>query len=756
MDEHSAGAAPATRTIAAKLRPPRLRPGLLPRLDLVQRLRDGRERALTLVCAPAGYGKTTLLAQWEELDRESMPFVWVSLDDRDSDPVRLWRHVITGLRSAGPRAGESSLPALTGGPLAIPGEVLPALLDELVDTPAAVLVLDDWHRVRSPICDETMAAFVERAPEALQVVVASRSDPGLRVAHLRAHGELAELRERELRTTDAEAEELLRRGSPALSRADTERIAHRAEGWLAGLCLVRIALEAQPDPARVLRQSGTSRFVFDYLTRDVLDGAAPELRDFLLRSSVLEQLSAPACNAVLERADSAAMLEAVERAGLFLVALDEEGREYRYHHLFAAVLRRELDASEPDAAAHLHARASAWFEGEGDAGTAIHHAIASRDVARASDLVMTHAQAYWASGRIATLAAWLAALSWPEAEDDPQLAVVRANVAGLTGAGRDEIERWLRVAEAAPDRGPLASGLASLRAAIGLVQAVHLSRGIASALSGARRALELQPPASPWRGPMLAMLGQALYLSGRADEARAPLEEMRTFPNRPSWAPGAALGLAYLALVELDSGRSAEAERVAREALELVEERHLGSGIAAANPHLALGCALVTTPDVHGAVAQLERAVELTAPSAPTYFHVHALLRLASAMHRLGEDDRAAAALSNARNELRELPDAGMLGDLLVETDELLHRRTRRDGFLGEELSDAELRVLRGLARGLSVSEVARELWLSTNTVKSHRRAIYRKLGASSRDEVLARARASGALESPEGSSTHG
>jgi LuxR family maltose regulon positive regulatory protein len=728
---------PAPRTISAKLRPPRLGRELLDRPDLVDRLREGRGRALTLVCAPAGYGKTTLLAQWEERDRAITPFVWVSLDDRDSDPVRLWKHVITGLRNAHPRAGESSLEALAAGPLAIPDEVLPALLDELGDVPAAVLVLDDWHAVRSRTCDETMAAFVERAPDALQVVVASRSDPGLRVALLRARGDLAEIRERQLRATPSEAEELLQRGNPALTRADAEQIAVRAEGWLAGLCLVRIALETQPDRARALVGSGTSRFVFDYLTRDVLEGVAPELRDFLLRSSVLDRLSAPACDAVLERDDSASMLRAAELAGLFLVALDEESREYRYHPLFAAVLRRELAATAPEAVAGLHARASRWYEAEGDAGAAIRHAIASRDVTRASELAMRHGQAYWSSGRVATVAGWLEALSWPEAEADPELALLRANVAGLTGRGRDEIERWLRVAEAAPDRGPLANGLASCSAAAGIILAAYLSRGIADAVGGALRALEQQSPGSPWRGPMLAMLGQGLYLAGRPDEARAPLEEMRTVVDLTAWAPGAALGLAYLALVALESHRPEDARRIAEEALELVDSRHLGSGIAAANPHLALGCALMATPDLRGAIAHLERAAELTAATSPGYWHAHALLRLADAQHRLGDDVRAGTMLEEVRRELDHLPDTGMLGTLLAETEALLHRRTRRDGFLGDELTEAERRVLDCLNRGLSLSQVARELWLSTNTVKSHRRNIYRKLGVHTREELI-------------------
>ena len=184
----------APHVVSTKLRPPRVQDGLLERVDLLQRLRGGGARRLTLVCAPAGYGKTTLLAQWAAADAERTPFVWVSLDERDSDPVRLWSHVVAGLHGVHEPAGERSLVALAIGPSAIAGTVVPLLIEELEDAPPLALVLDDWQAVRNPLCDQTMGTFVERSPEAVQVVVSSRSDPGLPVARLRAHGDLVEVR----------------------------------------------------------------------------------------------------------------------------------------------------------------------------------------------------------------------------------------------------------------------------------------------------------------------------------------------------------------------------------------------------------------------------------------------------------------------------------------------------------------------------------------------------------------------------------
>jgi LuxR family maltose regulon positive regulatory protein len=236
------------------------------------------------------------------------------------------------------------------------------------------------------------------------------------------------------------------------------------------------------------------------------------------------------------------------------------------------------------------------------------------------------------------------------------------------------------------------------------------------------------------------MVGQALYLAGRPDEARSVLEDARAFPGAAARAPAAALVLAYLSLIALDDGDRSAAERIARDALELLEERHPAKGVVAANPHTALGSALAAGPDLHAGVDHLRKAVELSAPACPSYWHAHALIRLASGLHRAGDGDAASAALAAAREDLELLPDEGVLGVLATAAKETLAGRSRREGFFGEELSDAELRIVRVLGSGASLSEVARQLYLSPNTVKTHRRSIYRKLGVSTRAELLARA----------------
>lgn len=726
----------------------------MPRVRLLERLRAGRGQQLTVVCAPAGYGKTTLLVQWEAEDRERTPFVWLSLERADADPVRLWNQIIVGLHQRHPAAGRSSLKALTAEPHKLATVAIPLLSNELVDAQSLVLVLEDWHVLRSPLCDETIRAFVEHAPPSVQVVISSRTDPALPLARLRAHGDLMEVRAQHLRLSPDESRELLERADVELEEADVERIADRTEGWAAGLYLAVLALKEQRDVrAFVHAFSGDSGHVLDYLAQEVLDAVSGDVRLFLLRTSILDSLSGPLCDAVLERSDSATILAEMEHANLFLVRVDESRRVYRYHQLFASMLRRELELREPAAIPGLYARASVWFEEHGDLDAGVEHAIASRDVARASDLVTMHAREYWSSGRIATLERWLGALSWPEALADPQLAVIRAAVLGLTGHPAGGLEHWLGVAAAGAHPGPMANGMHSIESGIALTRAIFLTKGLEEAAASARRAVELEPDDSTWRRQALGACGQALYLLGRPHEARALLEEARRFSDEAGQALGVTLVLAYLAFLELDAGRAAPAERLARDALALLEERHITDGPGLANPLVALGGACMLGTDARGAVAHLERAAALSARLSPSYWHAHALLRLVDALHSVGDTASARKSLESARSELSALPDVGMLAELLVEKEEHLAGRRRREGFLGETLSDSELRVLRLLVDGRSLREVSAELFLSLNTVKTHRRTIYRKLGVSTREEALARAAELGVAASTAGES---
>jgi LuxR family transcriptional regulator, maltose regulon positive regulatory protein len=347
MAEPPAPPSPATlerdALVATKLHLPRPRPGFVPRPRLLERLDHGMACELVLVCTPAGFGKTTLLADWAR--QGTRPIAWLSLDAGDNDPARFWRHAAAALDGIHPGVDERVAPLLQGlQPAAFQG-VAAMLVNELAGvTEEVVLILDDYHLVQAPQVHQSLGFLLEHLPAGLRLVLASRADPPLALARLRGRGQLAELREADLRFMPEEAAELLRAAvGPELPAAAVTALEGRTEGWVAGLQMAALSLQGHPDiEAFVQSFSGSHRYVLDYLAEEVLDGQPHPLREFLLQTSVLERLSGPLCEAVTGRADSQQLLEQVERANLFLVPLDEVRGWWRYHHLFADLLQARL------------------------------------------------------------------------------------------------------------------------------------------------------------------------------------------------------------------------------------------------------------------------------------------------------------------------------------------------------------------------------------------------------------------------------
>jgi LuxR family transcriptional regulator, maltose regulon positive regulatory protein len=415
--------------LATKLHVPGPQPGFVPRRRLAARLEEGLARGVVLVCAPAGSGKTVLLADWARGD--DRPVAWLGLDAGDNDPARFWRHVVAALGRARPGAQELARPAL--GPLALssPNGLVTALINELADQPGddeAVLVLDDYHLIDSQPVHDSVLFLVEHLPRGFRLVVASRSDPPLPLARLRARGQLAELRTDELRFTADEAAALLREAIGAdLPGQAVAALTARTEGWAAGLQLAGLSLRGQQDKAGfVAAFGGSHRFVLDYLADEVLDGQPGQVRAFLLETSVLESLSGELCDAVTGRTGSQAMLEQVERAGLFLVPLDEVRGWWRYHHLFADLLRARLQAEQPGRVQALHRAAAAWHEERGLADDAVRHALAAGDTAWAERLVERNVEALLGRSEGATLRRWLSALPAESVRDRPRLGLAQA------------------------------------------------------------------------------------------------------------------------------------------------------------------------------------------------------------------------------------------------------------------------------------------------------------------------------------------
>ena len=426
-----AGAAVAGQDVllATKLHVPRRRPGFVPRPRLVGRLEEGLARGLVLVCAPAGSGKTVLLADWAR--HGGRPVAWLSLDVGDNDPARFWRHVVAALGQARPGIGELAGPVL--GPLeaSSPDGLVMALINELAADPRedeVLLILDDYHLIDAQPVHGSLLFLLEHLPPGLRMVLASRSDPPLPLARLRAGGQLAELRAAELRFTSDEAASLLREAIGAeLPGTAVAALTARTEGWAAGLQLAGLSLRGQADTAGfVAAFSGSHRYVLDYLTGEVLDRQNPQVREFLLETSVLERLSGELCDAVTGRADSQAMLQDIERAGLFLVPLDEVRGWWRYHRLFADLLRARLQEEQPGRVQALHRAAAAWSEEHDLADDAVRHALAAGDTAWAARLVERHVEELLGRSEGATLRRWLSALPAESVRDRPRLCLAQA------------------------------------------------------------------------------------------------------------------------------------------------------------------------------------------------------------------------------------------------------------------------------------------------------------------------------------------
>ena len=523
--------------LATKLHVPWPQPGFVPRPRLVQALGEGLARGRVLVCAPAGFGKTALLADWARGD--GRPVAWLALDGGDSDPARFWRYAVAALDRARPGlAGRMGPPP----PRSIEGLVT-ALINELAADPGAdevLLVLDDYHLVDSGPVHESVAYLLENLPPGLRVVVSGRADPPLPLARLRARGQLAELRAAELRFTGEEAVALLAEAAgPGLPGTAVAALMARTEGWAAGLQLAGLSLRGHADPAGFAAAfSGSHRFVLDYLADEVLEGQPGPVRAFLLETSMLERLSGELCDAVTGRPGSQAMLQDIERAGLFLVPQDEVRGWWRYHHLFADLLRARLQAEQPGQVQPLHRAAAAWFEEHDLADDAVRHALAAGDMAWAARLVERNVEALLGLSEGVTVRRWLSALPPESVRDRPRLCLAQAYGAAQAfqlealEALLDDAERALAVSGDQPYEDPdgqAVSVLANIPAGIAFLRAsLARLRGDAAVAARYNRQALAQLGEDDWLMRSFVRWNQAVtdWLSGRLGPAERGLAEV--------------------------------------------------------------------------------------------------------------------------------------------------------------------------------------------------------------------------------------
>src|ERR1700694_130333 len=619
-----------TPILATKLYLPRLRPNVVSRPRLLERLNAGLHRKLTLIAAPAGFGKTTLVSEWVEgIDR---PTAWLSLDEGENDPARFLAYLVAALQTIAATLGEGVVGVLQSSQPPPPEAILTSLLNEITTLPDQfVLVLDDYHVIDAKAVDLALTFLVEHLPPQMHLVIATREDPLLPLARLRARGGLTDLRAAALRFPPSEAAEFLNSVMGLnLSPGNIAALEDRTEGWIAGLQLAALSMRGREDIPEFIRAfTGDHRYILDYLVEEVLTRQPEPVRSFLLQTAILDRLSGSLCDAVTGQEKSNVRLEALEHGNFFVVALDDTRHWYRYHHLFAEVLSAHLLAEQPDQVATLHRRASEWYEQHGSAVDAIRHALAAADFARAADLVELGVLAMLRSRQEATLLDWLKVLPDEVLRCRPVLSVPYAHVL-LSSGEREGVEERLRDAErwldpTAEMRGrpdaPAATMVVvdeeefgHLPATIAIARAgLALTRGdVQGTVTYARRALDLAPEdAHLTRGSAGGLLGLASWTSGDLEAAHrsyadgiASLQKAGNLSD----ALGCAIAVADIQMVQ---GRLHEAMHTYERALQRALEQGTPTLRGTADMYVGMSGLHRERNDLHTATQHLLRSKEL-------------------------------------------------------------------------------------------------------------------------------------------------
>jgi LuxR family maltose regulon positive regulatory protein len=519
----------ATSLLTTKLYIPRIRRNLVPRPRLIEQLNDGLQRKLTLIAAPAGYGKTTLVGEWVQAMGSAAPatgIAWLSLDEGDNDPTRFLSYSVAALRTIDPNIAKGALSALRSAQPPPAEAVLTSLINDIAANPTRIIpVLDDYYLIGSSPVDEALTFLVDHLPPQIHLVIATRDDPPLPLARLRTRGQMTELRAVDPRFTLSEAAQFLNQVMGLnLSTEDVAALEARTEGWIAGLQLATISMRGHKDATSFVKSfTGSHRFVLDYLIEEVLEQQPQDVQTFLLQTAVLDRLTGSLCDALTGQDDGQATLESLEQANLFIVPLDNERRWYRYHQLFADLLRRRLRQSttsstgnEQRDVAELHIRASEWYESHGLEVQAFHHAAAANDVDRTTRLIEGGGMPLTFRGALTPVLIWLESLPTAVLDARPSLWVTYAS-AVLAAGQVTGVEEKLQAAEAAlqgaePDEETrdISGRIAATRATLAWGR-----KEAETIIAQSRRALELLHPDNvPFRTSTIWKLGYAYRLQG--------------------------------------------------------------------------------------------------------------------------------------------------------------------------------------------------------------------------------------------------
>lgn len=703
-------------------------------------------RRVVGVTAPPGYGKSTLLAEWATSDPRTV--VWITLDRFDDAPLTLLSVLAAAVARHG--IGLPDLGADMAGPDAsLLGRAAPHLASVLRTSPADfVLVLDDLHEVRSAACHDVLGIVVGGIPDGSQLVAASR-DEQPHLARLRATDETVEVGVRELALDAEGTAQVFAASDVPLTPDVADAVRTRTEGWPVGVHLAALVARDGGDGADAAAVTGTDRYVADYLQREALRRLPDETRQFLRRTAILDDLTAPLCDAVLGESSSLRHLRELESAHLFLVPLDRHRRWFRYHALFRELLLDDLLTAEPDLADDLRVRAADWYEANGSPARAVEQLLATGERERAARLVTRIVMSLFQGGQISTIDRWLGVLGDDAIRSHPPLAVLAGYVAVYEGRA-GVAEHWGAVADAATFDGAPGDGSASFDSARAMYRALRCPDGPQRMLDDAGVALTAEPEWSSWRDTALVMSADALRLTGDDESAVRHLELGAEAASALGDADTLVYAEAQLADLDMDHGRWESARGRVQRVLAAIEDHRMGD-----YPTSALGYA-VAARLAHHDHDPARTSDLLTRGMRTRTFCTYAFPTLAVRVRlRLARTSWATADVAAVRHLLREIDDVLLRRPSLgVLTDEVADLRKSFDAAEhtstavgpGPPLTPAELRLLPYLQTHLTIREIGERLFVSRNTASSEIGSIYRKLGVSSRSEAVERALARGLL----------
>jgi LuxR family transcriptional regulator, maltose regulon positive regulatory protein len=727
---------PAFELSEAKLRAPAARPGIVARTALVDRLAATHAPPLISVVAPPGYGKTTVLSQWAERRRPRVG--WVSADDRDNDPAVLLTYAAVAIDRI-ERINPAVFRALASPAAAVPAPVLLVSAIAALGQPIS-LVLDHLDVITNRVCLDAIAELALGLPAGSQLAVGSRYELPLPTARLRAQGGIVEVGVDDLAMGAAEAPALLRGAGVELGDQDLRELVQRTEGWPVGLYLAALARTAgSPRSEMGLTFTGDDRFMGDYLRSEILDRVSPAEATFLTRTSILDAMSGPLCDATLGATGSSRSLEELESRNLLVLPLDHRREWYRYHHLFRELLATELGRREPQIVPELHLRAASWCEANGMPETAIEHAQAAGDADRVSRITLNVANTVWASGRADTVLGWM---KWFEDRglvgSYPGIAVHGALMFALMGQP-GETDRWAVAAERAPSGGTLDDGN-TVEATVAYLRALLGRDGVEAMRRDAQIALVGLSPASPYRATMLYTEAVSWLLDGDLDRAEAIAVQALDAATAARVLPFVPVVLATRGIIAIEREDWDEAGAFADQAAAVMQEGNFDDYWTSALVYAWLARVALHLGDVavgREHVARAARLRRLLSYALPVV-SVQALLEMARAYVALADPAGGRAVLRQVNDILRQRPQLGILPRQAEELRGMLD--AIRGGAPGaSSLTTAELRLLPMLQTHLTFREIGERLYVSRHTVKTQAISVYRKLGVSSRSEAITR-----------------